>query len=362
MPIKTLVYTGLACFGLLASCQTHHEKGHHDDRIFQTTTPLIADTAVYKDYVAQIRSINHIELRALEKGYIQSVLVDEGQSVKKGQLLFKIQANVYEADVNKAKAEVKFAEIEYQNAKNLSNKDIVAPQEAAMAEAKLEKAKAELASMQTHLKFTEIRAPFDGIIGKLNVRIGSLVDEGELITELSDNSKMWVYFNVPEAEYLNQMEVSTDSNPMKVDLRLANGKLFDQKGSVETIISDFNHETGNIAYRATFSNPKALLRYGQTGNIMIKTAFDNAMMIPQKATFEELEKKYVFVVTKDNIVKAREIKIESELPHIYIVSSGLSKDDKILLNGLRLVEENKKIETKFEDPKVVLSNLELYAE
>lgn len=358
---KSLMYMSLCLIPFYFSCKSE-KKETTETASFNVTSPLVRDTLVNKDYVAQIRSINHIELRSQEKGYVQAILVDEGQFVQKGQLLFKIMPNLYEADVNRAKAEAKYTEIEYQNTKNLSDKDIVAPQEMAMAKAKLEKAKAELAAMNTHLKFTEIRAPFSGIVGKLHVRKGSLVDEGELITELSDNNKMWVYFNVPEAQYLDQMSERKENNPLHVRLRMANGKEFPQDGIVETIESDFNNETGNIAYRATFPNPKGLLRYGETGNIVITSPYSNALMIPQKATFEELEKKYVYVITRDNKVKAREIKIAAELPHIYVVSSGLGKDERILLDGLRMVQENQKINSKYQKPEQVMSNLELYAE
>ncbi|PWN72194.1 efflux RND transporter periplasmic adaptor subunit [Chryseobacterium phosphatilyticum] len=358
---KSLMYIHLCLIFLFVACQSE-KKEKEEAASFNVTSPLIKDTLVNKDYVAQIRSINHIELRAQEKGYIQSIYVDEGQYVQKGQLLFKIMPNLYESDVNRAKAEAKYAQIEYQNTKNLSDKDIVAPQEMAMARAKYEKAQAELSSMNTHLRFTEIRAPFTGIVGKLHVRKGSLVDEGELVTELSDNSKMWVYFNVPEAEYLDQMDAKKDSNPMHVRLRMANGKEFSQDGIVQTIESDFNNETGNIAYRATFPNPKGLLRYGETGNIVITSPYTNAMMIPQKATFEELEKKYVYVITKEGKVKAREIKIAAELPHIYVVASGLGKDERILLDGLRMVQENQKIASRYQKPEKVMSNLDLYAE
>ena len=358
---KSLMYINLCLIFLFVGCQSE-KKEKTESASFNVTSPLVKDTLVNKDYVAQIRSINHIELRAQEKGYIQSIYVDEGQFVQKGQLMFKIMPNLYESDVNRAKAEAKFSEIEYQNTKNLSDKDIVAPQEMAMAKAKYEKAKAELSSMNTHLGFTEIRAPFSGIVGKLHVRKGSLVDDGELVTELSDNSKMWVYFNVPEAEYLNQMDAKKDNSPMHVRLRMANDKEFAQDGIVQTIESDFNNETGNIAYRATFANPKGLLRYGETGNIVITSPYANAMMIPQKATFEELEKKYVYVIGKDNKVHAREIKIAAELPHIYVVASGLGKDERILLDGLRMVQENQKINSKYQKPEKVMSNLDLYAE
>ncbi|MFY7814661.1 MAG: efflux RND transporter periplasmic adaptor subunit [Chryseobacterium taeanense] len=283
---KSLMYVNLCLILWCVSCQSE-KKEKTEAATFNVTSPLVKDTLIDKEYVAQIRSINHIELRAQEKGYIQSIYVDEGQFVHKGQLLFKIMPNLYESDVNRAKAEAKYAEIEYQNTKNLSDKDIVAPQEMAMAKARYEKAKAELSSTNTHLQFTEIRAPFSGIVGKLHVRKGSLVDDGELITELSDNSKMWVYFNVPEAEYLNQMS-DHKNEPLHVRLKMANGKEFSQDGIVETIESDFDNETGNIAYRATFPNPQGLLRYGETGNILITSPYPDAVMIPQKATFEDL--------------------------------------------------------------------------
>lgn len=358
---KIFLYASLCFLTLAVSCQSE-KKEKKEEAVFNSTSPIVEDTTVTKDYVAQIRSINHIELRSQEKGYIEKIFVDEGQFVKQGQLLLKIQSNLYQSDVNRANAEVEVAAIEYQNTKNLSDKDIVAPQETAVAKARYNKARAELAAMHTHLGFTEIRAPFSGIVGKLHVRKGSLVDDGELITELSDNSKMWVYFNVPEAEYLNQMQDQQAGKKLHVSLRMANGVFFDQEGIVETIESDFNNETGNIAYRATFANPKRLLRYGQTGNIVITSPYKNALMIPQKATFEELEKKYVYVITKDHVVKAREIKIAAELPHIYIVAEGITKEDHILLNGLRMVQENQKIAVKFQDPKKVMSNLDLYAE
>jgi membrane fusion protein, multidrug efflux system len=131
---------------------------------------------------------------------------------------------------------------------------------------------------------------------------------------------------------------------------------------VETIEADFDNETGNIAYRATFPNPNGLLRFGQTGNIVIDQPYTNAMLIPQKATFEVLDKKYVYIVTKEGIIQSREIKIASEIPHVYIVQSGIQPNDKILMEGLRLVKENEKINYKFITPLKALSNLELYAE
>lgn len=358
---KAFVFLALSLAFLNISCQSNKEQ-KHEKTTFSVTSPIAKDTIILKEYVAQIRSVNHIELRAQEKGYLQKIYVDEGQFVKKGQILFKIMPNLYEADANKAKAEANYALIEYKNTKQLYDTKVVSANELALAKAKYDKAQAELASTKTHLQFTEIRAPFDGIIDRFHVRLGSLITEGDLLTELADNSKMWVYFNVPEAEYLDQMAHKAKDAKLQVQLKMANGEMFDQNGVVETIEADFDNETGNIAYRATFPNPNGLLRFGQTGNIVINTPFKNAVLIPQKATFEVLDKKYVYVVTKDNVVKAREIKVAAEIPHIYIVNAGLQTSDKILLDGLRLVKDNEKISYKFIQPNNVLSNLELYAE
>jgi len=344
------------------SCQSKKETKEEGEK-FLVTNPIIKDTAITKEYVSQIHSIQHIELRAQERGYLEKIYVDEGQAVKKGQLLFQIMPKLYEAEMQKDKAEASFAEIELKNTKSLSDRNVVSPNELAMAQAKYDKAKAELALTQVHLQFTEIRAPFDGIIDRFHVRQGSLLDEGDLLTELSDNSKMWVYYNVPEAEYLDyKSTLSANADAMKVNLLMANNQLFGYPGVVETIEANFNKETGNIAFRATFPNPKGLLRHGETGNIVMTVPYKHAMLIPQKATFEVLDKKYVYVLDKDNKLRSREITIAAELPHIFIVKDGLSVDDKILLEGLRLVKESEKIEYKLEKPEYVISHLELYAE
>ncbi|MEL1245630.1 efflux RND transporter periplasmic adaptor subunit [Flavobacterium sp. DGU11] len=357
---RIIVVMGL-CAVLFTSCQSKEEKKEEETE-FLVTNPIKKDTLITKDYVAQVRSIQHIELRAQERGYLEKIYVDEGQAVKKGTLLFRIMPNLYEAEMQRAQAEANFAEIEYQNTKRLADSKVVAPNELAMAKAKLDKAKAELSLTKVHLQFTEIRAPFDGIIDRFHVRLGSLVDEGDLLTELSDNSKMWVYYNVPEAEYLAYKEKIQTGGKPHVNLLMANNEMFEYPGIVETIEADFNNETGNIAFRATFPNPKGLLRHGETGNIRMTEPYKNALMIPQKATFEVLEKKYVYVIDKNNEVKSREITLAAELPHVFIIKDGLSTDDKILLEGLRLVKENEKIKYKVEKPEYVLSHLELYAE
>ncbi len=345
----------------LTSCESKHEEKEEETK-YLVTSPAQMDTLITQNYVCQIHSISHIELRAQERGYLQDIYVDEGKFVKKGQLLFRIMPNIYQAEMEKAQAEAKAAQIEVENTKPLADKNVVAKNELAMANAKLEKAKAELSLAKVHLQFTEIRAPFDGIIDRFQVRLGSLVDEGQLLTTLSDNRQLWVYFNVPEAEYLNFKSHNQTDEKMKVHLLMANNELFPHTGVVETIEADFNNETGNIAFRATFPNPKGLLRHGETGNIQMTVPLKNALIIPQKATFEVLEKRYVFVVGNDHKVHTREINIASEMPDLYIVRDGLKADEKILLEGIRKVKDGDKIAYDYEDPKAVIPKLKVYTE
>lgn len=357
--------THYAMLGLLAAmlCGCHPaEKAKEETLKLEVTSPLRKNTNITKEYVSQIHAYRHIELRALEKGYLQNTFVDEGQMVKQGQKMFKIMPNIYQADLQKSRAEAEVVRIEYQNTKALADKNIVSPNELALAKAKLDKAEAEVNLAQTHLNFTDINAPFTGIMDHFNVRNGSLVDEGELLTTLSDISKMWVYFNVPESEYLDYKTHKVSQSPVKVKLKMANGQTFDQEGTIETIEADFDNKTGNIEFRAVFDNPNQILRHGETGNILMAIPYPNAMIIPQKATFEILDKTYVYVINKNNQLEQKLINLAAELPHIFVVKSGLNDQDKILLEGLRKVHNGQKIEVNYKKPEQVLSQLELHAE
>ncbi len=326
---------------------------------FPVTMPLRKDTTIFQRYVAQIRAIQHIELRALERGYIQEIHMDEGGLVQEGQLLFRILPLIYQAEYQKALAELRYAEVEYANAKRLADSNVVSASELALVAAKLEKAKAEVSLAQAHLHFTELRAPFGGITGRLLVRKGSLVEEGELLTTLSDNSHMWVYFNVPEREYLALMRGGCDSL-RQVKLILADGTLYPHEGSITAIESDFNNETGTIAYRATFPNPDRVLRHGQTGTVLVPFRLKGALFIPQKATFDLLEKKYVYVLEGAGKVRSQEVEVEAELPGLYAVR-GLREQDTILLEGLQHVHDEEIIKMRFIPPEKALET-KLYAE
>ncbi len=346
---------------LLFSCnKKKEEKG--EVSVYPVTTPVIMDTVIDKEFVAQIRSVKNIEVRAQEKGFLEKIYVDEGQYVHQGQVLFQIMPKLYQAELLKAQAEVAQATIELKNASTLASSNIVSKNERLMAKAKLDAASAEARLAQTHLSFTNIKAPFSGIINRLPLKLGSLVDEGDLLTSLSDNNEVYTYFNVSEPEYLNYQMHAADRGSNQISLVMANGDIYPQKGEVQTIEGEFDNETGNIAFRAKFPNPDKLLRNGETGKVRMTLPLKNAMIIPQKATYEIQDQKYVFVVGKDGVARSKNIKVAYELPDVYVVGSGLATGDRILLEGVQKVKDDQKVKVKAQDPKKVLQSLKLKAE
>ena len=358
---KIVMISGLMAALFLVSCNSKKEEKEEAVN-FTVTNPVQIDTSFTKLYVSQIKSVRNIEIRAQEKGFLQNIYVDEGQYVKAGQILFRIMPKMYEAELLKAEAEVKAAEIELQNAKTLADKNIISKNEQSLALTKLQQAQAEVALAKLHLSFTVIRAPFAGTIDRIPKKLGSLIDEGELLTSLSDNSKMFAYFNVSEPEYLNYQTDIKDRGDKKVDLVLANNDILKYKGVIELVEGEFDNETGNIAFRASFPNPDKLLRNGETGQVKMIIPLQNALVIPQKATYEIQDKKYVFVVDKNNVIKSKEITIKGEMPDLYVIDKGISVNDKIVLDGIQKANDNDKIKFDYLNPTKVLSSLRLRAE
>jgi membrane fusion protein (multidrug efflux system) len=336
-----------------------HKKQHHGSSTFQVTHPWHETLEIEKRYVAQINAIQHIELRSLEKGYMQHIYVDEGQLVEQGQKMFQVMPLLLKAKYEQAKAEYELVNIEYNNTRTLAAKNVVSASELALAKARLAKAQAQMGLASTHLELTTVKAPFTGIMDRFQVRLGSLVEEGELLTTLSDNSKMWVYFNVSEAVYLDYMRRKKNEEKIAVRLQLANGEVFEQVGKIDTVEANFNNETGNIAFRASFENPDRLLRHGETGNVIITEKLKDALVIPQKATFEILDKKFVYVVDKQNKIQSRQITITEEVPHLFVVKSGISQEDTILLEGLGKVKVGDSIKTKLHETVAVKASFDL---
>ncbi|MGE3805301.1 MAG: efflux RND transporter periplasmic adaptor subunit [Gemmataceae bacterium] len=369
----------------LPACRMHTDHAHEEHGKIVLTSPMTKDMVFSEQYVCQIHARRTIEVRSLERGYLEGIRVKEGQTVKKGDVMFRIVPVLYKAKLDADMAEAEFARLELANAEALLKQKVVSPQEVALYRAKLAKAEAKVKLAQAELDFTFIKAPFDGIVDRLHYFLGSLVEEGEILTTLSDNKVMWVYFNVPEARYLEFMAdkekvqaVDYESNKKRdsedgdddvaekeqrqLELVLANGRKFPETGKIAAIEAKFNNETGNIPFRADFPNPTGLLRHGQTGNVLIHRTLKNALVIPQRATFEILDKMYVYVVGEDGVVHQRWITVQHELDDIFVIESGLEVHEKIVLDGVRQVHDGEKVEFEYRAPEQVLDKQKHHAE
>jgi RND family efflux transporter MFP subunit len=340
---------------VFTACTSEKETKSEEEK-FSVTTPITMDTVYTNEYVADIHSVQNVEMRARIKGYIEAIHIDEGKIVKAGQLLFSISNKEFKEALIRAKAslksaiaDAKAAEVDLQSSKTLVDKNIVSKTNLELAQSKLdaanakvEEAKSDEANALLNLSFTEIKAPFDGVINRIPNKIGSLIDEGTLLTSISDNKEVFAYFNVSEKEYLDFIS-KPKQEKQQVELVLVNGQLHKQKGVVETIDGEFDKTNGNIAFRARFLNPDGILKHGSSGKVRLRNDLKNAMIISQKSTFEIQEINYVFVVDKDNVVHMKSFVPKFRLASLYVVDSGLLPTDKIIYEGIQRVKEGDKI-------------------
>lgn len=358
MKLKAILL--LAAVTLVQACKNESEESEQSE--YPVTSPVVKDTSYHVDYVADIHSFQNVEIRARVKGYIEKIHVDEGSFVKEGQVIFSISKREYEEEVQKAKAllknaiaDAKAAEYEVQNIGSLVDKNVVSKTELDIAKAKLEalnakidEAKSMEASAQLRLSFTEVRAPFDGIIDRIPNKTGSLVDEGTLLTTVSDNRSVYAYFHVSEKEYLDLVTDNRDSIKNKqLKLILANGNMHPHTGKIEIIEGEFDNSTGNIAFRARFPNPDNLLKHGSSGKVRIQKSIPTAMLIPQKAVFEIQDKSYVYLVNDSNRVSIKNIRIKSRIPHLYVLDGSLNTGNKLIYEGIQTLKDGKKVNTRF---------------
>jgi len=346
----------LALFLIIAACTPPQQADKKADS-YQVVKPIVKDTAYSVEYVAEIQSVKYAEVRNKVKGYLEKIYVDEGQAVKEGQLLFSLNLLESEKELQKADAayksavaDVKVSEVELKNVKLLVEKSIVSATELDVIKAKTDALRADAEEALVHkeqaalqLSFAHIKAPYQGVINRIPNKAGSLLAEGDMLTSISDNREVFAYFNLSETDYLNTVG-NKEKQTQTVGLKLANQTLYDHEGKIEMIESEFDHATGNIALRARFPNPDGILKHGANGKVIVNKQLKDALLIPQKSTFEIQDKLYVFVVKPDGVLEQRHIIANMRFPDFYAVGSGLSKDDKILFEGVANVKDGSKIE------------------
>ena len=344
----------IAC-SLALSCNRTQEMAKTEK--FQVIKPIVKDIMYQNEYVADILSVQYVEVRSRVKGYVEQVHVDEGKVVQAGQLLFTISSKLYTHELQKAEAalknaiaDLKASEVELQNTRTLVEKNIVSKAELKMLEAKVDALKASVEEAEAHkeqaalnVSFSKIKAPYNGIINRIPHKMGSLVKEDDMLTTISDNRDVYAYFNLSETDYLNHITAKNKTETQRVSLILANGSRYNHDGTIETIEGEFDRSTGNIAFRARFPNPERILKHGANGKVLVNKEIENALLVPQKSTFEIQDKLYVFVVNKDSSIEQRNIVPKMRLPNYFIVESGLKSGETIVYEGVQNAKNGDKI-------------------
>lgn len=362
--MKSRIVLFAFCLTLLSSCgKKGFDMGGAPECAVQTLQP--ATVNLTSSYPATIKGKQDVEIRPQVSGFITKVCVDEGSMVRKGQVLFIIDPTQYEAAARSAKAAVATAEaavstqqITVDNKRALNKKNIISDYDLAMAEnslasakAQLASAKAQLISAEQNLGFTNVKSPSDGIVNDIPYRLGSLVSPSIAtpLTIVSDITEMYVYASLTEKELLElvrkdgSQSAAVETYP-EVQLQLSDGSTYDQKGKIETISGVINANTGAVSIRATFPNSNHLLRSGGMGNLVIPYHMENALVVPQKATTEIQDKKFVFLQQPDNTVKMNEITILNiDNGQEYVVTSGLKQGDLIVIENVGTLKDGQTI-------------------
>ena len=341
---------------LFASCGQKSQNIGEAGNDYAVVTLQPKDVELNTAYPATIKGMQDIEIRPKVSGYLTQLLVDEGATVRKGQALFKIDDVQYQAAVNQAaasvnvvKANIKTQRLTVENKKMLHSKQIIsdydlqtAINQLASLEAQLQQAEAALQSARDNLRYCTVTSPGDGVVGVIPYRVGSLVSasSAQPLTTVSSINEMYVYFSMTEKQLLALTREQGGLNEAlknmpPVTLVLSDGTTYSETGKVSTISGVIDPQTGAVQMRATFSNVQHVLRSGGTGSVLMPNNQKGAIVIPQKATYEIQNKKFVYVVDNKNKVQSREIEVLVQNDgQNYVVSSGLKAGERIVVDGV----------------------------
>ena len=358
------------------SCNRSHEKKSGSKNNTLVVKLVATSIEVAQSYVADVQAVQFVEVKPKVEGFVEDVLVDEGEHVKKGQVLFKLSsAELYEevkeaqANYKQVQAELKMAEVEADRVKRLVEKDIISPirLEQALAEAdvarlRVQQAKSRLLRAETNYSYTTITSPFEGYVDRIPFKVGSLVTPSSLLTSLTDVSEMFAYFKINEKEYLEykRTQLSGVEQPEynNLELILSDQTTYPYKGTVETVEGDFERGTGSIAFRARFANPDRLLRHGVSGKIRMLTEMEDVILVPQRSTFEIQDFTYVYTVDEEGKVSVRSFEPLSR-HGAYYVTKDLPDNTLIVYEGVQQVSDGMVITPEIVDAETVRKQLEL---
>lgn len=362
-PFALAAAAGLLAAGL-AGCSAKAEKDTTGaPPVVPVVTLKISSQELHRDYVADVQAVRNVEVRAQVAGFLEHIYVEEGKPVKKGQLLFRLNASAYQNKLAQARAAVASAQaqaaavrVERGRVRLLVEKNIIAKTESDLSTSKVNDADAQIAAARAgeaaarlSLSYTLVRAPFDGVIDRIPLKMGSVVEEGTLLTTVSDLSAVFAYFDVAEGNYMDYTKARQqhpEQHPDSVHLTLANGEQYPLTGRIETAESGFNQSTGSIALKARFANPQRLLRHGASGKVRLISGLPTALLLPQKAVFEIQDKNYVYVVDQNGTVHTRNFVPQTRLGDFYVVKEGLKSGERVVYEGAPELHDGQKIQVK----------------
>ena len=350
---------------VLTSCGSKSKQMGEASNDFAVETVQATTADLKTSYPATIKGMQDIEIRPKVSGYLVKLLVDEGSTVHKGQPLFLIDSEQYRASVKAAQAQIRVCKaniatqkLTVENKRMLFKQHIISNYDLQMAvntlasyEAQLAAAQAQLQSAEDNLRWCTVTSPADGVVGSIPYRVGSLVSaqSAEALTTVSNISKMYVYFSMTEKQLLALTREAGGVNAAikkmpAVSLVLSDGSTYSQNGTISTVSGVIDPSTGSVQMRATFDNAQHILRSGGTGSILVPTHANDAIIVPQSATFDVQDKKFVYVVNNDKSVATREITV---LPQndgqTYVVASGLRSGERIVVDGVNQLKNGQKI-------------------
>lgn len=361
MKTKHYLYVLFSLVGfsiLLTSC--NDDKGNQGQFGQQAlpfpviTVPSETITA-YDTYPTSLEGIINSQVYAKTSGYITDVLVDEGQKVKRGQTLFRLETESLSQDAAAAKANVNAAQVEVDKLIPLVEKNIISSVQLETAKAKLAQAQSSYNSVVANIGYATIKSPVDGYVGAINLREGSLVSPSSPtpLTTVVDIDKVYAFFSLNEKQYLDFIQNSEGENieekiknMPKVRLLLANGQLYTNEGTIETINSQINAATGTVSFRAIFDNPNRLLSSGSSGKIQIPRVYENATLVPAVSTFERQGITYAYRVQGDTLAIPSSIDILDRVDNLLIVGEGVSPGEKIVARGVDKLRGNTPIQAQ----------------
>ena len=355
------------CAIVMTGCKERTTTSSKEDTYYETLEVSLSDRTLSTGYSAAISGVQTVEIRPQVSGMITEILIEEGESVRKGQVLFVIDQTPYKAayeiavaNVKSAEAALSTAQLIYKSNKDLYEQDVVsefdlmtAQNDLTDAEARLALCKAEEVNASNNLSYTEVRSPVNGVASMIPYSVGALVSSSitQPLVTVSDDSRVYAYFSMAENQMLDMVQqYGTLNNAIKqmpeVELIMSNGQTYEHTGKINAISGTISESTGSVSLRAVFNNRNHLLRNGGSGTIIIPVTLTDCIVIPQAATYELQDRVFVYKVI-DGKASSTEIQIAPQNNgKEYIVTSGLNVGDVIVAEGAGLIKEGTPIKSK----------------